>query len=101
VGIGEYLSYRFDRSVQLREIHLINGYAKRPDLFQRNARIRVATITTAAGSATALFKDTRGFQEIQFRQGQTSFVTITIDSVYPGTRYEDTLLSEIEFHVSE
>lgn len=59
-GSCEYLSYRFDRSVELREIHLVNGYAKTPDLFQRNARIRAATVATAAGSATVLLKDTRG-----------------------------------------
>jgi hypothetical protein len=87
--------------VELREIHLVNGYAKTPDLFQRNARIRAATVATAAGSATVLLKDTRGFQEIRFHQGQTNFVKITIDRVYTGTRYEDTLLSEIEFHISE
>jgi hypothetical protein len=77
---------------------LTNGYAKSNELFERNARVRVANIETGQGVRTANLRDTKSPQRLTFAPGRTNFVKLTIERVYPGTRYADTLISEAEFY---
>ena len=43
--------------------------------------------------------DTQGVQDITFDEALvTDVVTITIKDVYPGSKYEDTCISEIDFY---
>ena len=61
----------------------------------RPARIRV-TFSDGA-SITFDLSDATGMQTLSFgRDVVTSTITITIVSVYPGTAYSDTCISEIE-----
>jgi hypothetical protein len=97
-GVGETLTYRFTRPINLRRIVVLNGYAKSNELFERNARVRVANIETGQGVRTANLRDTKSPQRLTFASGRTNFVKLTIERVYPGTRYADTLISEVEFY---
>jgi len=96
-GVGETLSFRFERPVDLTEISMVNGYAKSEDTFQQNARIREARVITDAGSFPLTLADSAARQEVERDFGQTSSVTLEIVSVYPGTTYDDLALTEIEF----
>lgn len=97
-GAGEKLTYKFARPVRLTSIRLINGYASNPTLFQQNARLRNVVLVTEAGRFPFTIGDVFDRQQFDIDFGRTSSLVIEVVSVYPGTKYEDLALSEIEFY---
>ena len=62
-----------------------------------NNRVKKATIRFSTGDSVELeFADSRGIQVRDIASVQTTFVTVVIDEVYPGSKYDDTSLAEIE-----
>ena len=96
---GESVIYEFERSVRIARIRVVNGYAKSDEAFKWNARIREVEIITDDGAAPREFVDSDQLQTIEVDSGKTSRLEIRIESVYPGTRYRDTALTEIEFWI--
>jgi hypothetical protein len=99
-GVGETLTFRFPRRVNLDRVQLVNGYAKSEDLFLSNGRIKQMVVQTDVDSFSLLLRDTKDPQSLRRRFGKTSSLTMTIESVYPGRRYEDTALTSIAFWAS-
>jgi hypothetical protein len=99
-GIGATLTWTFRRRVDLRRVHLVNGYAK-GDLFTKNLRIRGTRVTTAQGTTTATLRDSAAYQTLRIRPGPTDFVRIEILRVYGSRLYQDCLLSEAEFSIKD
>ena len=98
-GVGQTLTYRFSRRVNVTSIRLLNGSGDSDARFKENARISEVRVTTDDGSVTVGFADTRLPQEVHGEFGITAVVTLEVLSVYPGSRYEDLAVSEIEFLV--
>lgn len=96
-GAGEKLTYRFSRPMELVTVNLVNGFASTPELFLANARIRAMIVVTDGGRFPVTLNDVATRQEITMNYGRTASVVIEVVSVYPGTRYEDLALTEIEF----
>ena len=68
-----------------------------PKLFTANNRLKRATIVFSKGEEIELsFSDARGVQEMDITPVETTFVKVVIDEVYPGSKYDDTCLAEIE-----
>ncbi|UWQ80542.1 hypothetical protein K3725_05930 [Leisingera sp. S132] len=43
-------------------------------------------------------EDRDGLQELRLRPlGQVTWITLTLSGVYPGSRYRDTAVSEVQF----
>ncbi|MGH8902844.1 MAG: NADase-type glycan-binding domain-containing protein [Egibacteraceae bacterium] len=84
----------------LNGVAIVNGYGKSADLFNANARIQTATITTAAGSKDLILSDTSAVQVLAIPSGPTTFLRLKINSVFAGTRHEDLLVSEVQFTVA-
>ena len=66
-----------------------------------HAAASVQADVTSAEQVELDFADTRGTQAIPLVRApgpniETTFVTVTIEEVYPGTTYDDTCLAEIE-----
>ena len=94
----------------LKGIKLFAGYGKSPDLFQANSRPRTIEIGRTPDFRGEKFRvvleDKDGWQEVRFpdnlkftRQYQTyehRGLYLRIIDVYPGSRYDDTCISEIE-----
>ena len=101
-GIGEWIQLRFLGTIELRALAFAVGFDKSADLFARNNRIKSATVVFSNGERTTIdFEDTRGLQNFAMARApgpniETTFVKVIIDEVYPGARYDDTCLAEIE-----
>ena len=96
-GVGETLTYRFQSPLHLVRIALINGYAKSAELHADNGRIRGVAVATDTGTFQATLSDTADRQRLDRDFGLTRTVTVQVTSIYPGARYTDLALTEIEF----
>jgi hypothetical protein len=96
-GVGETLTYRFPRAVHLVRIGLVNGYVKTAELRADNSRIRGVLITTDSRTLHATLADTASRQRLDRDFGATRTITLRVTSIYPGARYTDLALTEIQF----
>lgn len=102
-GIGEYLKISFNKESSIKGLRIINGYNfSKPDgvgnRFFKNSRVKKANLRFSDGSTESIeLKDTNEFQTIYFSERKTSYVVITIEDVYKGSKWEDTCISEVGF----
>ncbi|MEM9565345.1 MAG: hypothetical protein AAGA93_22170 [Actinomycetota bacterium] len=100
---GQTLTFRFTEPVGLTAIRLVNGYAKNPDIFAANHRIRELEVRTDGGVQRVSLLDTSEEQEITFDFGTTSKVELEVIEIYEGAGFDDPeltsdlALSEIDF----
>lgn len=108
-GKGAWILLTFADPVMVSELGFSVGYDREADdaghragLFTENNRVKTATLTFSDGrQAMATFAGTRGIQKISLADAPggpilTTFVKVTIDEVYPGTRFNDTCIAEIQ-----
>jgi hypothetical protein len=85
------------------EIRIWNGYGKSPELWKKNNRAKEISIWVGVSETKSftnieyVLKDTEGYQSIKFSPILGNQVNVQILSTYPGTMYDDTCISEIEF----
>ena len=78
------------------------GYDRDADIFAKNNRVKKVTLVFSSGEQLELgFADKRGLQTIPLVRApepniETTYIQVVIDEVFPGTRYDDTCLAEIE-----
>lgn len=73
----------------------MNGYHKNERLFLANSRVHIAELQFSNGEARQVsLADAPGLQTIDVGKQHTSWVRFTIRSVYPGTKYKDTAITE-------
>jgi hypothetical protein len=103
-GIGEWIELTFPDEIELHILRLNVGFDESADLFAKNNRIKRATLVFSNGErSTVEFADTRGFQDFSMARApgtslKTTSIRIIIDEVYPGTKYDDTCLAEVEVY---
>ena len=101
-GVGEWIQLTFPGTIEVYSISLDVGYDKNADVFYKNNRIKRATLTFSNGEQVELgFADRRGMQEIPLVRApgpniETTYVKLVIEEVFPGWKYDDTCLAEIE-----
>ncbi len=98
-GIGESLTFTFNDSYLVSGMKIEGGYFKSSLSYQRNNRLKDFTLTYADGSEDVYtLEDQMKEQTIRFDSAvKTKSVKLTIDSVYEGSEYDDTCISEISF----
>ena len=97
-GEGEWISVTFDNQDSITAIRISNGYQKSDDVFQKNGRVKDAKIQFEDGSIEefTLFDHGYGDQIVFLSSPKDgNSIVLTIESVYPGTDYSDTCISEI------
>lgn len=98
-GIGESLAFQFNKTYALKAITLYNGNQRSESLFKKNGRIKKMTISFPNGYEVSY--DLPDLMDPCIIPFDPMFITgslvITIDSVYEGNTYEDTVISEIGF----
>lgn len=96
-GEGEWLLVDLGRARSVRTIELLNGYHKNEDIFRKNNRVRGLKIAMSNGYTTTVeLEDSGGVQKITLDEPQAvTWVQLTIQSVYRGTKYQDTAISEV------
>jgi len=101
-GVGEWIELRFPGTLEAHSMGVDVGLDRDADIFYANNRIKRATFFFSNGEKVTLdFSDTRGLQVVPLVRApgpniETTSVRMVIDEVYPGSRYDDTCLAEIE-----
>ena len=98
-GTGDWLRYEFDRPTRVRAFEIVNGYAKDPETFKKNNRLREVRVVTDNGSFVRTLRDTIQPQRVVGPFGVTQFVRIEIESLYQGTdsRIRNAAVTEVSF----
>jgi hypothetical protein len=110
-GIGEYVEYtlrvttdKHPDDAAVMGLMVFNGYRKNRDLWQKNNRIKRLRLSVNGKSyGVVTLADSYAYQRVKIGSiklpphTQTLVLRFTIESVYPGTKYNDTALTELEF----
>ena len=79
-------------------LELVAGYGKSTDIYYKNARPKQVSLITDSGEVVAqvtLADSYRVVQSISFPAVSASSITLRIDSVYEGNKYDDCAISEM------
>ena len=101
-GIDVSITSVFASKAQIKGIAFWNGSEISQEKFEANNRLKDITVSVSCGgqtySASYTLQDAMGEQVILFDQPvPMESVLIRIDSVYNGSVYQDTVLSELSF----
>lgn len=96
-GEGESVIFTFDGVYKVSGFVIYGGYQKNSDLYYKNSRPASLKVMYSDGSSQICnLSDTLGAQTFTLANPvETSSITFTIQSVYAGNKYEDTVISEI------
>jgi uncharacterized caspase-like protein len=96
-GVGESITLHFGRERSLTGFEIINGYDKDQKIWNANSRVEQLEARTGDGQVQVItLKDVRGASRFDFDAPvETSWLQLTIKSVYPGAKYKDTAISEL------
>ena len=97
-GIGEFVVLEFDSARAVRGLTIRNGYNKSPDIFTKNSRVKDIELQVSSGdSIDATLKDEVGPQHVVLSQPiKAKWIELIIRSVYPGSKYSDTAINELD-----
>ena len=101
-GVGEWIELRFPGTIEVHSIGIDVGYDKNADVFYKNNRIKKVTLIFSSGEQVDLgFADKQGMQTVPLVRApgpniETTFIRVVIEEVFPGWKYNDTCLAEIE-----
>ena len=96
-GTGEWVEARFKRPQRLRELRIMPGNNYYPSAFAKYARPKTLTAVFSDGNSMLLhLKDAPTLQRFPVKV-KTRTVRFVVESVYPGTDYPATCISEVEF----
>lgn len=95
-GVGSTITLHFGRARSLVGFEIINGYDKDQRIWSANSRVREVEASTGDGQVQVItLEDVRGASRFDFDAPvETSWLRLKIESVYPGTKYKDTAISE-------
>ena len=94
-GVGEWIEIGLGRSVTVSKLGVVNGYGKGVRYLE-NGRVRDAVLEFSDGSTQGIhLADNNEMQYFDLRPVSTSTMRLTIRSVYPGTRWDDTAVGEL------
>ncbi|NMO21524.1 hypothetical protein HPC49_32465 [Pyxidicoccus fallax] len=98
-GSGEWLAFSFDMPVTVQQLTLIPGYNKSPEVWRNNARLKQVRLHFEEGPhQDVTLEDSPAPQHIRIaRKSPFKGVKLEILSVYPGKRFADACVSEVDF----
>jgi len=96
-GVGEWILVVFDGERWVSALEIRNGYGKNADIYTKNSRLKDVEIVVSSGeSRTVRLDDRSGSQSIDLSfAGSVEWLQMRILSVYPGSKYSDTAVSEL------
>jgi hypothetical protein len=95
LGIGEWIQLDLASPRSVARLGIVNGYGT-GSRYRENGRVRSATLTFSDGRRHVIdLADHSDLQYVSFDPVMTSSVRLTIDSAYPGARWDDVAIAEI------
>lgn len=96
-GLGQTITLDFGRERQVVGFDILNGYSKDERTWTNNSRVRGATLTLSDGQSFGIeLPDMRDLNRFEFNRAvSTASIAIRVDSVYRGSKYADTAISEL------
>ena len=93
-GIGEWIQLDGYGTQHVRGINILNGYHKNQQAWLNNNRVAMCAITFSNGeSFDVTLDDTMGMITVDFgRYVETASIRLTIKSLYPGAKWNDTAI---------
>lgn len=97
-GNGEWIILDFDNIYTVKKIKIVNGLVNKKNGYYNNNRPKSLTLQFSDGSSQNinLEDDNTGYQVVNINKIETSYVKFVINSVYYGTKYDDTCIADIE-----
>ena len=97
-GNGEWIRLDFDNIYTVKKIKIVNGLVNKKNGYYNNNRPKSLTLQFSDGSSQNinLEDDNTGYQVVNINAVETSYVKFVINSVYYGTKYDDTCIADIE-----
>ena len=99
-GVGQWFEFRYDRPQLIEWIRIRNGFQANPAWYEKNARLKDFTVTI---DGETVYRGRAPDQlepfDVDLPDQVGEVVRITIDSAYPGTTYEDLVLTEVNVNV--
>jgi uncharacterized Zn finger protein (UPF0148 family) len=98
-GAGEWIRLIASDTQTINGVKIIAGYTKTEEIYYKNNRPRLITVSLSDGySCQYNLEDSFGVeQRIDFGGAhRTTYVQVTIESVYAGTTWEDSSFTEID-----
>lgn len=87
-----------DQKKSVTTVEIMTGYAKSTDIYYKNARPKQVSLLADSGKVIAQVTLADSYQTVQritFPAQSTASITLRIDSVYEGNKYEDCAISEL------
>ena len=96
-GKGESLTMFLDNTYEISGFIIYAGYQKTEETYKRNSRPKQIRISFSSGQyVDIVLNDYYGEQRVSFSSVvESSSISFTLLSVYPGSKYQDTVISEI------
>ena len=97
-GNGEWIILDFDNIYTVKKIKIVNGLVNKKNGYYNSNRPKSLTLQFSDGSSQKinLEDNNTGYQVVNINAVETSYVKFVIDSVYYGTKYDDTCIADIE-----
>lgn len=98
-GIGEQITYEPEAGTKIQAIRIYPGNGRSDKAFQENNRPKTMTLEIDGKKQTLDFDDAGHFYTFSSKKPVTAKkVKLIIDSVYQGSKWQDTCISEVEFY---
>ncbi len=95
-GVGEYVGISFDREYQVQVITLLLGNHRSDSWYVKNNTPKTLAINLGGQVFLASFpKEKTEFAVVLSRPVAASNIKLTIEEVYKGTEYEDSIIAEV------
>lgn len=96
-GIGEGVTFTFDGEYAFSGMRINAGYQKSESLYYKNSRPKKIRLDFSDGSTVRVsLRDVYATQKVTFDECIIADeVTVIIESVYKGSKYSDTVISEL------
>ncbi|NQZ00486.1 MAG: hypothetical protein HRT45_07435 [Bdellovibrionales bacterium] len=99
-GVGETLTFKFGKPVNISAIKVANGYQRSQSHFDANGRVKKVTLKFDGKKPQSLtLDDNMGLirTNLKSKVKGVSELELKIDEVYEGKDYKDLLMSELQF----
>lgn len=96
-GIGEWIQISAPTDQYVRGVEIFNGYHKDSTVWSNNNRVKACTLSFSNGtSRDFILDDTIDLIRLDLGEVvQTRYIRLTINSIYKGTKWNDTAITYI------